>query len=67
MPQDRDSKDVDMDAGTAVDSTDGGSFSISAVNLENTDSVSLSLDARNAGAGVVHAMTQGTQFFELSP
>ena len=45
MSQYRDSHDVDMDVGTVVDSADGGSFSISAVNFENAGSVILSRPA----------------------
>ena len=68
MSQYRDSQGVDMDAGIVVDSADGGSFSTCAVNFENTGCVSLSRPAaRDTGVSIVQSMTQGAQFFELSP
>ena len=68
MSQYRDSQDVDMDAGSVVDSANGRSFSTSAVNFEIAGSVSLSRPAaRDAGVSIAQSMTQGAQFFELSP
>ena len=68
MSQYGDSQDVDMDVGSVVDAANGRSFSNSAVNFEIAGSVSLSRPAaRDAGVSIVQSMTQGTQFFELSP
>ena len=68
MSQYGDSQDVDLDAGNVVDPANGSSFSTSAVTFENAGSVSLSRPAaRDAGVSIEQSMTQGAQFFDLSP